>query len=502
MLDGGLRLEPDRQRIADQMASSAPGSWTPAQFAAIHEGMEPGPEGIPLKRLFGSDFVFRNAEAFSEITCEGADTKSSLALGGLSNVWGAGALPFSAEDINDWPLPIDAFAPYYRECFEDMPLSAANDALAHRFPLFTEGFTPLQVSSQARSFLIDLERSREKLRRNGIEFGLSRLAVRVRNTPAGLGCVYCGQCLYGCPYGCIYNSSDTLRALKENPNFIYQGDVIVQRLEERGSEVLLHGHSLASHAPLTFKASQAFLGCGAIASTAILLESLGAWDKPIEMKDSRYFIFPVSRFKRTEGVEHEALHTLAQVFFEIQDREISKKNIHISVYSYNDLLLKALQKQTGVLGRVFPNLPLALARRLLIFGGYLHSNESPGLTLAISRSGQDRRKINLIGGESPGSDLIVKKLLRKLARLGFAMRALPLIPAVRTGLPGRGFHTGGSFPMRSQPATFQSDLLGRPFGFTRVHVVDATVFPSIPAPNLTLTVMANAKRIAAESSVG
>jgi hypothetical protein len=259
---------------------------------------------------------------------------------------------------------------------------------------------------------------------------------------------------------------------------------------------------LTSQDPLTFKASQAFLGCGAVASTAILLESIGAWDKPTEMKDSRYFIFPVSRFKRTGDVEHEALHTLAQVFLEINDRNLSKKNIHISVYSYNDLLLKALQKQTGVLGRVFPGLPLGLARRLLIFGGYLHSDESPRLTLAISRSGPNRRKIHLTGGNSPESDLVVKKLLRKLAGLGLAMRALPLIPVARTGLPGRGFHTGGSFPMQSKPGAFQSDLLGRPHGFTRVHVVDATVLPSIPAPNLTLTVMANAKRIAAESSLG
>jgi len=50
--------------------------------------------------------------------------------------------------------------------------------------------------------------------------------------------------------------------------------------------------------------------------------------------------------------------------------------------------------------------------------------------------------------------------------------------------------------MSLHPGNFQSDLLGRPTGFSRVHVVDASVFPSVPAPTITLTAMANAQRIA------
>jgi choline dehydrogenase-like flavoprotein len=62
--------------------------------------------------------------------------------------------------------------------------------------------------------------------------------------------------------------------------------------------------------------------------------------------------------------------------------------------------------------------------------------------------------------------------------------------------PGRGFHCGGTFPMQSKPDRLQSDTLGRPAGFRRLHVVDATTFPSVPAAPITYTVMANAHRIA------
>jgi choline dehydrogenase-like flavoprotein len=75
------------------------------------------------------------------------------------------------------------------------------------------------------------------------------------------------------------------------------------------------------------------------------------------------------------------------------------------------------------------------------------------------------------------------------------MKAVPISRMLRVGLPGRGFHTGGTFPMRAHPGPFEVDVLGRPHGFARVHVVDASVFPSLPATTITLSVMANAHRI-------
>jgi choline dehydrogenase-like flavoprotein len=66
--------------------------------------------------------------------------------------------------------------------------------------------------------------------------------------------------------------------------------------------------------------------------------------------------------------------------------------------------------------------------------------------------------------------------------------------------PGRSYHSGGTFPMRTRPGKFETDVLGQPTGLERVHLVDASVFPSIPATTITLTVMANAHRIASEAA--
>jgi hypothetical protein len=41
---------------------------------------------------------------------------------------------------------------------------------------------------------------------------------------------------------------------------------------------------------------------------------------------------------------------------------------------------------------------------------------------------------------------------------------------------------------------------GVPTGFSRVHLIDASCFTSVPATNVTFTIMANASRIAAEAA--
>jgi choline dehydrogenase-like flavoprotein len=91
---------------------------------------------------------------------------------------------------------------------------------------------------------------------------------------------------------------------------------------------------------------------------------------------------------------------------------------------------------------------------------------------------------------------MVRRVLRKLLRHAPALRALPLEPLLKITPPGRGFHSGGTFPMRAKPADFETDIFGRLAGWDRVHLVDSSVFPSVPATTITLSTMANAHRIA------
>ena len=88
----------------------------------------------------------------------------------------------------------------------------------------------------------------------------------------------------------------------------------------------------------------------------------------------------------------------------------------------------------------------------------------------------------------------------KLVANARSLGGLPVVPAMQFAEPGRSYHSGGTFPMRAKPGKFETDILGQPTGLPGVHLVDASVFPSIPATTITLTVMANAHRIASEAA--
>ena len=49
--------------------------------------------------------------------------------------------------------------------------------------------------------------------------------------------------------------------------------------------------------------------------------------------------------------------------------------------------------------------------------------------------------------------------------------------------------------MSTAPTGNETDALGRPVGLSRVHAVDASVLPSIPASTITYSAMVNAARI-------
>ena len=77
-------------------------------------------------------------------------------------------------------------------------------------------------------------------------------------------------------------------------------------------------------------------------------------------------------------------------------------------------------------------------------------------------------------------------------------KGITLRSRLRLDLPGGGYHSGGTLPMRRIPETFETDTLGRLPSLPGVHVVDASVLPTVPASPTAFTVMANAHRIASE----
>lgn len=494
LLDAGVALEKSRADLVAELGAQPPQNWTTAQLKNFKAGMTADTKGIPLKLAYGSDYPYREADVHLPADYRGVALRPSLGRGGFSAVWGAAMMPYSETDTADWPIRSGDLAEHYSAVAKLTGLAASHDDLEKIFPLHVENPAALALSRQAKILHASLEKNRAALQTAGIHFGQSRLAVKAGKN----GCAYCGLCMYGCPYGYIYNAEQTLRELQKYPNFTYRSDAIVTGLRETETHAVITGYHRTSRELFEFSADRAYLAAGVVATAKIILQSLGFYDRTVRLKDSQYYLFPLLLTRSGGDVQREKLHTLSQLFVEIFDERVTPRAVHLQIYSYNDLVGQAVRQSFGPMKTILEPLARALEKRLLIVQGYLHSDHSSQIAVTLKKGNPGR--LDLQAELNPEVRPAIRRVLRKLTRHARQTGAWPFAPMLQVAEPGRGFHNGSSFPMRENPGELETDTLGRLPNWRRIHIVDASVLPDIPATQITFSVMANAHRIGAETA--
>jgi len=492
LLDAGMTLELDRVQAVASMSERSPREWTEEQLKNFKVGMAVSTKGIPLKLAYGSDYPYREGDIHLPSDYNGIALRPSLARGGFSSVWGAAIMPYSQRDTARWPVTAADLAEHYSAVAKITGMSAVRDDLENIFPLHGNPTAALSMSRQAKLLHERMGKHRATLNTAGIQFGQARVAVKAGES----GCVHCGLCMYGCPYSYIYNSEKTLRELQKNPNFMYRTDTVVTRVREDGRRVFVNGYHRVTKVPFEISAQRIYLGAGVIATAKIVLQSLDIYDQPVRLKDSQYYLFPLLLSRSGGDVQHESLHTLSQMFIEIFDQRITPHSVHLQIYSYNDLVGQAVRQSFGPAASLMGWLADTLAKRLLVVQGYLHSDHSSQILLRLQPGGRLRLEAEL----NPQVRPMIRQVLRKLMKHWRHLGAWPLLPMLQVAEPGRGFHSGSSFPMRAVPGELETDTLGRLPRWQRIHLVDASVLPEIPATQITFSVMANAHRIGWEAA--
>lgn len=497
ILDVGTHLEAARQAIVDRMSAQDPESWDKEDLDTIIGQRTTTNEAVHSKLSYGSAYSFDHRSAAVDIRWKkSAGFNHSLAQGGLSNIWGSSLLPYRQEDIADWPITVRDLEPHYRAVMNFVPGTSVKDDLEEILPSYSTRSHHLESSRQGKALLTDLKAGHEKLRKSGIIFGRSRLAIRASGDETHRECTRCALCLSGCPYGLIYSSAQTLATLIESGKVEYLQDHLVEKLEQTGADVTVIGRNLVTDMPFSLRAGRVFLGAGVLPTAKIVLNSLHEFDRPVRLLDSQYFIYPLLRLGMTDGVETERMHTSSQVFLEIDDKNVSQHLVHLQIYGYSSFLHHELN-------RTFLRWPLKLTTfrrqflgRLLIAQGFIHSAESGSIELTLKKSDDGKSFLDVRIQPSRKALATTLKVGWKLLKKALNLRAIPLIPGLQFPKPGSGYHSGGTFPMRLNPQARETDTLGRLPSMGRVHLVDSSVLPSIPATSITFSVMANAHRIA------
>ncbi len=490
LVDAGLPPDPEAVGLKNELAGTPPTRWRRDLLDRIRGMDAPSACGIPRKRWFGSDFPFRSVPRDWDLQPVDVSMVRSYAEGGLSNLWGAALQRVTASQIQDWPISLEELDPYYDHVIALMRLNGNGAGSAAPG---TKSELILRPSLQARALLNDLERCRTDLAERGFTFQPSQLAVKGEDHEEQ-GCRYCGLCLFGCPYDCIYSASHTIRRLVRLGQVNYMPGTFVQTIEQKGGNLTVRAWNLRENRPEILEASVVFIGAGVLSTARILLESLRYCGKRLTIRHSDMFTLPLVRFHGVDGVSTEALHTLCQVFIELQDDKICPQSVHLQVYTYNDLYLPLILKRLGAAGFLLRYPIQKVVERLLMVFGYLPSDISSTIEVMLDPSSGQRMLIR--GKRNVKSATACKKVARRLLLDWRMLGAIPLTFQTAVDSPGGGYHSGGSFPMGKQADFPSTDLLGRVPQFEHVHLIDASILPTIPAIPTAFTVMANAHRIA------
>ncbi|GAA1203306.1 GMC oxidoreductase [Pseudonocardia alaniniphila] len=495
VLDLGGRLDEERRTVRDRLASADPADWQPRDLDVVTAQVPWNDplSAVPQKRTFGSAYPFHDLGQLRGISgTPGTNLHvASSAYGGFSIVWGAQVMPFSRSTFDRWPVSWEDMEPHYRAVLGEVPLAGDDDDLAELFPLLrpTSGLPPL--GPRAAAVLRRYERHRDALRARGVTVGRARLAFRARE------CVRCGLCMSGCPYQLIYSAAQTMDRARARPGVRVLDGLLVERIGQESGQAVASCRDVRTGQRSEFRADRLFVGAGGLGTTRLVLGSLAAPPRRLELAESAQYLVPFLSARpvadpRGPGVRDFTLNQF-NVLLHFDGEGYTTSQVHC--YPYNPAISDALP---GFLRRRWAA-PAAreLLRRLSVGFGYLPSWASPPITV-VSRPGASGGlpELELGRDESAERPELLSRALRRLVRAAPSLDLWPLLTHVSLSGAGKSYHFGGAFPHRDGQGATATDVWGRLPYWDRVHLVDGSVLPSVPSTTFTLTVMANAHRIA------
>lgn len=505
VLDVGGRLEAPNEAVRQRMSEHEPSGWSRSDVETISRVAHlTKDQRLPEKRNFGSSFPFDDFGQLRGVRGEDdVNTRViSGAYGGFSNTWGAQTMVNSAASFADWPFARDELEPDYRAVLSSIPYSGESDDLEEYFPLWGPADPLPPLSDNATRILERYRRHRPQVRRHGVILGKSRLALK------GSSCVSCGLCMTGCPYSYVYSASHTFDQLIASGRIDYLGGYAAELVGEERDRPYVVARDIATGALERFSADRVFLGCGAIGTTRLVASSLEMWSRPIHLQESAQFLVPLASVRGSKDLSQDGSFTLNQFNIVMSFDEAGHDLVQIHGYPYNKSMDDALP--AALRTPLLRSLGGAALKHLTVGLGYLPSWWSPGFEVTIERPAPSEHLAQVVvSAESDGVDVAAAKLRAinaRLLRVAPYLGVLPVVPMVSLSAPGKSYHYGGSFPHATDPREgLETDIQGRIHPWRNVHLVDASVFPTVSATTFTLTIMANAHRIArgvAESARG
>ena len=412
--------------------------------------------------------------------------RGSWAAGGMANAWGAQLLRYTEEDlaeVGDWPLGAADLLQHYADLEAHMGVSGAADDM-HDFLGGGDNLQPpVPMVSASQNLLKRYAAKSKRVGSSGLRIGRPRLAV-LTHPHRGRPAHDFGATEFFAPTGAgIYNPLHTLAELRQRGNIQYWSGHKLVSFAEQADYVELELEVVKTLERIRIRTRHLLLGCGTVQTSRLVLLNKQQPGRTLPFVDHLPTLLPIF-FPASFGATLPSRSFPTQL---IGTMEGFGKRDMLSFYYPGGMLWTDL----------LPNIPLPLnaARSVLaaLIGGMLvaqiweASQPAPGNRLRVDEDG----KVTISYQERPPYSKLPALLasLRKLG--GYSLQRL-----ASASPPSWGFHHAATLPMRADPKAFETHNDGRLWDSQRVRVIDGSVLPSLPPKNHSLTIMANAARIA------
>jgi choline dehydrogenase-like flavoprotein len=430
-----------------------------------------------------------NGSSFSVSDVSGAiclNGAGSHAAGGMSNAWGAQLFRYNEADLTetgDWPIEAGVLSPYYADLESHIGIAGEVDHM-HSFLGKTIKMLPPAPIAPSADYL--LKRYKAQHGRTNLRMGRSRLAILTQPYRGYSAYGFNETEFYSTENPSLYTARRTLSELRASGKLKYFGGNELVAYREFSEYVEIDLRDCDSNAVRTVRTKHLLLGCGALQTARLVLLNKQAIGRSLPFIDHPPTLVPIF-IPRLFGAALPKTSFPVQLVATIEGQE---QRDMISFYYPGGLLWSDLLADMP--------LPIDAALKILpnLLGGMLVAQiwetSRPQLKNQLSLDNEGSIRINY-PTRPPYPRL--GNLLKMLRPLG----AYSICRLASMAPPGWGFHYAGCLPMRHKPNHFETHVDGRLWDSQRVRVIDGSALPSLPAKNHSLTLMANAARIADET---
>ena len=442
----------------------------------------------PKMRIPGLSYAFNDFSLENNSLNDRSIAISSLATGGLSNVWGCGVAAFSDIELSQFPFDPADIKGSYATISKRIGICGCNDDdLSGYFGVDSWAQPPIQLDP-IHQFLEQRYSSRRGVYEDKIfRLGRTRLATLSQAHRNRLPCNLSGNCLWGCSRKSQYSSAFEIAPLMKFPNFFFESGLKVDSISSKEKFASIHGVELKTALLKSYSGRKIFIAAGTLPSTKLSLNLLKLYDtKKLQSCPTAGFMAWIPKFlghNRSDsfGSGQLAFHMLINNKVPAYGATFSPQGIPISEFLRHVPLA--------------PRYGISFLRSLLsscVVGNLFLPGEYGGGSVKLQKNGDLD-----VSYKAKNEVADIMKNANKILSFNYRKLGAYLIPGSFTiGQPGGDIHYSGTLPMKKNPGIGETNSLGQLTNFNNIHVIDGSCLTSLPEKPHTLTIMANADRIA------